>query len=436
VVKGEIGMIAPILSSLIFLISLGLIFSERINRMIVGIVGAALMVGFGKVLGFYSESQALATVDFNTLGLLLGMMILVALLEPTGFFEYLAVLAGKLSKGHPVRLMVLLGTVTTVVSMFLDNVTTIVLIAPVTILICEILGINPTPFLLAEAILSDTGGVATLVGDPPNIIIGSAAGLTFVDFLIYSLPIVLIVWLTALLLLRFLFRRELAVRPKKMKAVMRLNPAEALNDGKTARKVLIILGMAILGFFISHFLHISAAFVAISAAGLALLWVRPDVKRTLEHIEWSVLIFFAALFVMVGGLEAAGVLEGIVRLLENARAIPPVWFGVIIIWVVAGLSAVVDNIPITIAMIPVIQGLGATGMEIGPLWWALAFGAGFGGNGTIIGSTANIVVATLSEKTRTPITTKLWNKRGLPVMLATCAVATLLYVLVFPLYPH
>jgi Na+/H+ antiporter NhaD/arsenite permease-like protein len=427
-------IIAAILASLIFISSLGLIFSEKINRTIVGIVGAALMVALGKILGFFSETQALASVDFNTLGLLLGMMILVALLEPTGFFQYLAVWAGKLSKGHPVRLLVLLGTVTTVVSMFLDNVTTIVLIAPVTILICEILGINPTPFLLAEALLSDTGGVATLVGDPPNIIIGSAAGLSFNDFLIYSLPIVVVVWLTALFLLRFLFRHELAVRPRKMKAVMRLDPTEALDDRKNAMRVLIVLGVAILFFFVSHFLHISPSFVALSAAGVALIWVRPDVKKTLQHIEWSVLIFFAALFVMVGGLEAAGVLDALVRLLENAQNIPPVLFGVIIIWVVAGLSAVVDNIPITIAMIPVIQGLGATGLEIGPLWWALAFGAGFGGNGTIIGSTANIVVATLSEKTRTPITVKLWNKRGLPVMLATCAVATILYILVYPLY--
>ena len=424
------------LSGLVFLVSLGLIFSEKINRMIVGIAGAALMVGLGKLLGFYSESQAVASVDFNTLGLLLGMMILVALLEPTGFFESLAVWAGKFSRGHPVRLLVLLGTVTTVVSMFLDNVTTVVLIAPVTILICEILGISPTPFLMAEALLSDTGGVATLVGDPPNIIIGSAAGLTFNDFLVYSLPIVLIVWFTALLLIRFLFRRELAVRPRKMKAVMKLDPAEAFNDRKTAQKVLIVLAGAILFFFISHFLHISPAFVALSAAGVALVWVRPDVKKTLSQIEWSVLIFFAALFVMVGGLEAAGVLEGLVRLLEGAGSIPPVLFGVILIWVVAGLSAVVDNIPITIAMIPVIQGLGAAGMDIGPLWWALAFGAGFGGNGTIIGSTANIVVATLSEKTRTPITSKLWNKRGLPVMLATCAVASILFILAFPLFPR
>jgi len=429
-------ILAAILASIIFLVSLVLIFTEKINRTIVGIAGAALMVGLGKLLGFYSESQAVAAVDFNTLGLLLGMMILVALLEPTGFFQYLAVWAGRVSKGHPVRLLVLLGTVTTVVSMFLDNVTTVILIAPVTILICEILGISPAPFLLAEALLSDTGGVATLVGDPPNVLIGSAAGLSFIDFLIYALPIVLVTWLTALFLLRYLFRRELAIKPRNMKAVMKLNPAEVFEDRKTARRVLIVLGGAILLFFVSHFLHISPAFVALSAAGVALVWIRPDVKKMLEHIEWSVLIFFAGLFVMVGGLEAAGVFEALVRLLEHANAIPPVLFGVIIIWVVAGLSAIVDNIPITIAMIPVIQGLGAAGMDIGPLWWALAFGAGFGGNGTIVGSTANIVVATLSEKTRTPITSKLWNKRGLPVMLATCAVATILYILVFPLFPR
>lgn len=427
-------ILAAVLASVIFLVSLVLIFTEKINRAIVGIAGAALMVGLGRILGFYTESQAVAAVDFNTLGLLLGMMILVALLEPTGFFQYLAVWAGRVSKGRPVRLLVLLGTITTLVSMFLDNVTTVVLIAPVTILICEILGVSPAPYLIAEALLSDTGGVATLVGDPPNVLIGSAAGLSFNDFLIYSLPIVVVVWLTALFLLRYLFRHELVIKPRNMKAVMRLNPDEALDDRRTARRVLIVLGAAILLFFFSHFLHISPAFIALSAAGAALVWIRPDIKKTLAHIEWSVLIFFAALFVMVGGLEAAGVLGSLVRVLERANSIPPVLFGVIIIWVVAGLSAIVDNIPITIAMIPVIQGLGAAGMNIGPLWWALAFGAGFGGNGTIIGSTANIVVATLSEKTRTPITAKLWNKRGLPVMLATCGVATILYILIFPLY--
>jgi Na+/H+ antiporter NhaD/arsenite permease-like protein len=318
--------------------------------------------------------------------------------------------------------------------MFLDNVTTVVLIAPVTILICEILGMSPLPYLMAEALLSDTGGVATLVGDPPNVLIGSAAGFSFNDFLIHALPIVAVAWVATLILLRFLFRDELSKRPHNAEAVMSLNPAESLDDPKTARRVLIVLGAAILLFFIHHILHISPSFIAVSAAAVALIWVQPDIQETFKKVEWSVLIFFSALFVMVGGLEAAGVLEAIVGLLERLSSIPPLWFGVSLIWIVAVLSAVVDNVPITIALIPVIRGLGDAGMDVTPLWWALAFGAGFGGNGTIIGSTANIIVATLSEKTRTPITSRLWNRRGLPVMLVTCAIASILFIVLYEMF--
>lgn len=425
---------AAVVSILIFGVSLYLIFSERLNRTIVAMAGAALTVGAGRLLGFYSESKAVAAVDFNTIGLLLGMMILVALLEPTGFFQYLAVWAGRLSRGKPVRLLVLLGTVTTVLSMFLDNVTTVVLIAPVTILISEILGMEAMPLLVSEALLSNTGGVATLVGDPPNILIASAAGFSFNDFLTHSLPLIAIVWLTALLLLLHLFRVELSLPPTNAEAVLEMKPAETLNDRPTARRVLIVLGAAILVFFIQEQLHLTPAFIALSAAATALVWVRPDMHKMFQQIEWSVLIFFAALFVMVGGLDAAGVLHALARSIEQVQSIPPVVLGVAMIWVVAVLSAVVDNVPITIALIPVIQGLAADGMDVRPLWWALAFGAGLGGNGTIIGSTANIVVASLSERTRTPITSALWNKRGLPVMLATCAVVSVLYVLAFPLF--
>jgi Na+/H+ antiporter NhaD/arsenite permease-like protein len=426
-------MIPGIISGLIFAASLYLIFAEKLNRTITAIAGAVAMVGAGLALGFYSEKEAIAAVDFNTLGLLLGMMILVALLEPTGFFQYLAIWSARLSRGRPVRLLVLLGTVTTVLSMFLDNVTTVVLIAPVTILISEILGVSAVPLLMAEALLSDTGGVATLIGDPPNVLIASAAGFSFNDFLTHALPIVLVAWLTALLLLRYLFRTELGKQPPNADAVLKLNPAEALNDRTTARQVLIVLGAAILLFFVQDRLHLSPAFIAVSASAAALVWVRPAISDTLQRVEWSVLIFFAALFVMVGGLEAAGVLRAVAALVAQAQGVPPVLLGVIMLWVVAALSAVVDNVPITIALIPVIEGLGAAGMQVGPLWWALALGAGFGGNGTILGSTANIVVASLSERTRTPITSALWNRRGLPVMLATCAVASVLYVLAYPL---
>ena len=422
---------AAIISLAIFLGSLVLIFSEKVNRSIVAIAGSVLMIAVGRIMGFYSEEAAIEAIDFNTLGLLLGMMILVAMLEPTGFFEYLAVLAARTSGGKPLRLFLLLGSITTVLSMFLDNVTTVVLIAPVTILICEILGISPLPFLVTEALLSNTGGVATLVGDPPNVLIGSAAGFSFNDFLIYSLPVVAVTWVGIVYLLRHLFRRELAEQPRNAEAVAMLNPVEALNQPRTARRILIVLGGAILLFFVHHLLHINPSFVAMSAAAIALIWVQPDINEVMKKVEWSVLLFFGALFIMVGGLEHAGVLDAMVGVLDGAAAMDPVFFGVLMIWVVAALSAVVDNVPITIAFIPVIQGLGQTGMDVEPLWWALAFGAGFGGNGTIIGSTANIIVANLSEKTRYPITSALWTKRGLPVMLAACAIASILYTIIY-----
>jgi Na+/H+ antiporter NhaD/arsenite permease-like protein len=212
---------------------------------------------------------------------------------------------------------------------------------------------------------------------------------------------------------------------------MSLDPAESLDDPKTARKVLIILGIAILLFFVHHTLHLSPSLIAAGAAALALAWVQPDIHEVFRKVEWSVLIFFTSLFVMVGGLEGAGVLDAIVEGLRGLSRIPPLWFGVSLIWIVAILSAVVDNVPITIALIPVLQGLGTAGIDIAPLWWALAFGAGFGGNGTVIGSTANIIVANLSEKTRVPITSGIWSRRGLPVMLVTCALASVLYMLLF-----
>lgn len=427
-------MISGIVAIVIFMVSLYLIFSEKLNRFIGALAGAASMLVAGHFLGFYSEERAIEAIDFETIGLLLGMMILVALLEPTGFFQYLAVMAGRISKGKPIRLLVLLGVITTLLSMFLDNVTTVVLIAPVTILICEILGMAPTPFLISEALLSNTGGVATLVGDPPNVLIASASGFTFNDFMTHSLPLIAIVWLVALVLLRYLFRKELAVIPNNIDSVLQLDPVAAFEDRKTSRRVLFVLGGAILLFFVQKPLGISPSFIAILAATVALVWVKPDIRKTLEKIEWSVLGFFIGLFVLVGGLEAAGVLAALANLIAQIGNINPIILSVCLLWIVAGLSAIVDNIPITIALIPVIQGLSASGMNVTPLWWALAFGAGLGGNGTIIGSTANVVVATLSEKTHTPITSKLWNQRGLPVMLATLVVITILFVLAYPFF--
>lgn len=425
-------MSEALVASIIFIIALGLFFTEKINRTIVAIAGAVIMVAVGNFLNFYSQENVIEAVDFNTLGLLMGMMILVALLEPTGFFQYIAVYVGKRSKGNPTVLLILLGTVTTVLSMFLDNVTSVVLIAPVTILICEIIGFTAIPFLLAEALLSNTGGVATMVGDPPNILIASAAGFTFNDFLIRSLPIVLVILVIVIFVLLKLFKKELNQdHTIDLEALEQLNPSEALKDKKTSIKVIIVIGLAILGFLLEEKIHMSPSFIALASASLGLLWVRPDIKEILKLISWDILIFFACLFIMVGALEATGVLEHLAVFIIGGVNLPPVVLGVIILWLVALLSALVDNVPMTIALIPVIQSLGNSGIDINPLWWALVFGAGFGGNGTIVGSTANIVVTSLSEKTRSPITTKLWSRVGLPVMLIACGVASILYVAVY-----
>jgi Na+/H+ antiporter NhaD/arsenite permease-like protein len=418
----------------IFLITLVVILSERIPRAIAAIVGAAAMVGIGIFAGFYSEEQAIEAIDFHTVGLLLGMMTMVALLQPTGFFEYVAIMVGRWSGGKPVLLLILMGTVTTVLSMLLDNVTTVILIAPVAIMISEILGVSAVPLLMALALLSDTGGTGTLVGDPPNILIGSAAGLSFNDFLINALPVVLVAWLVVLGILLFLFRSELRQQSAGADAIKMLDPSKALDDPTTAKKVIVVLAVTILLFFIQEPLGLSPSFIALAMAAVALLWIRPNTHELFERIEWNVLIFFIALFIVVGGLEASGALDRLAELMIGAGSINPLLLGIIVIWVVAILSAIVDNIPITIALIPVIQQLGVAGIDTGPLWWALVFGAGFGGNGTIIGSTANIVVVTMSERTRTPITSAMWSKRGLPVMLAACVVASILYVVMFPLY--
>jgi Na+/H+ antiporter NhaD/arsenite permease-like protein len=429
-------MLIMMTSTLIFVAALVIIFTEKVHRTIMAIAGAVAMVGAGIALEFYTEEEAAAAIDFETLGLLFGMMVMVALLQPTGFFEYVAIQAGRWSGGKPVRLLVLLGTVTTVLSLFLDNVTTVVLIAPVTILISEILGINPIPFLMAEALLSNTGGVGTLVGDPPNVLIGSAVPLSFLDFLTHSLPIVIVTWFLVLLLLIWLFRADLVLDPEAAKRVRNLDPARALDHPRTANRVLIVLGIAVILFFIHHLLHLSPAFIALGATAVTLLWIRPnDVTSLFERVEWPVLIFFAALFVMVGGLEAAGVLEQVAEfMVDVGEGVSPVLLGVGMIWIVAILSAVVDNIPITIALIPVIKGLEASGIDVTPLWWALVFGAGFGGNGTIIGSTANIVVVSLSERTRYPISAAMWSRRGLPVMILACTVSSVLYAIFYPLF--
>jgi Na+/H+ antiporter NhaD/arsenite permease-like protein len=415
----------------IFIAALVLVLSDRIDRTIVAMAAGATMVSAGALMGFYSQEQALEAIDFNTLGLLLGTMILAVLLEQTGFFQYAAIVAGKLSRGSPWLLLIVLGTTTTLLSTVLPNVTIIVLIAPVTILIAEILGISSIPFLMGEALLSDTGGVATLVGDPPNVMIASAAGFTFNDFLTHTAPLVVMAWLAALIILRIVFRPEFAKGPSNVAALMSLDQNEALTDPAGMRRALLVLGAVIVLFFLHSQLALSPAFIALGGAGAALLWVRPSVEETLQRIDWSILMFFAGLFVTVGGLEAAGVLGLLASAVAGLARASLLLASVALLLTAAVVSAVVDNIPFTIALIPVIQRLGVLGVNTSPLWWALALGAGFGGNGTIIGSASNVVTVTLSEKTRTPITSRIWMRAGLPVMIVTCVVGSILFALFF-----
>jgi Na+/H+ antiporter NhaD/arsenite permease-like protein len=421
-------MVPMLISSAIVLVCLGLFFWEKVNRTIVAIFGALAIITAGRLMGFYSEKEAFAKIDLFTILLLMGMMILVVLLEPTGFFQYLGLLAGRLSKGKPVRLLILLGVISAVVSMFLDNITTVVLIAPITILICEILGIQARPFLMAEALFSNTGGAATLVGDPPNILIASAAGFSFNDFLVHSLPIVVVVWFVILFLMLHLFKKELS-QPVKVDILNSVKPKEAIKDVPALVKVLVVLLFTVVGFFFQERLNVSPAYVAVAASTLAILLVGVNIKTTLKQVEWDVLLFFGSLFILIGGLEASGALSELALLLNGLENLPVIAVGVILLWLMAVLSAIIDNIPITIAMIPIVMELQTTGIDIHPLWWALVFGAGFGGNGTIIGATTNIVITSLSEKTDSPITPKYWNKRGLPVMLVSCATASLGYVI-------
>ncbi|MCI0708807.1 MAG: ArsB/NhaD family transporter [Chloroflexi bacterium] len=417
---------------LIFGITLIGLFLERWHRVVVSGLGASLMVALGRSMGFYGEEHAFETVEFETLGLLLGMMMLVSQLQHTGFFSYIAIRVAKNSGGSVGRLLLMLGITTSVLSMFLDNVTTVILMAPVVVLISELMGVSPIPLLISQAIFSNTGGMATLVGDPPNILIGAASELTFLDFLIHMGPMVLVIWIATYLSLRYLFRRQLAESPPTGKeALAHLNADEALTDPIAARRILIVMAGVVVAFFLESVLNITPAFAAVTGAGVAFAWTQKDVNAALREVEWDVLLFFTALFIMVGGLEAAGVMEIIAESLVGLRDLSPVLMGLLVLWSMVVLSALIDNVPITIAVIPIVLQLGQQGIDIQPIWWAIALGVGLGGNATPIGSTANIVVISISERTDYRITAQLWLKEGMPTVAIATTVASILYVLLF-----
>ena len=413
-------MLSIIFSSIIFLLTFAVMLSEKIHREVIALYGAIVMVTFWLLFDFYHFNDLLQVIDFNTLLLLFGMMVIVTVLEHTGFFQYVALWTAKKTHGDPWKLTVFLATLTTLLSMVLDNVTTLLLIVPVILIITRLFKINPAPILLAAAILSNIGWVATLVWDPPNIIIGSAAGFSFNDFLLNSFPVVIVVWFLVLMYIRYAFRTEFKQKPKNVGSVDKINIHKTISHKKALIKTLIVVCLVVIFFFFHGMLWIPASFVALFGAALLLLVVSPhkSPKYILKKMDTDILIFFASLFVLVGWLEYAGVLDYMVHFMLEGASTNIIITALIVLWCSAFLSAILDNIPMTVAMVPILWALQAKWIPwVELLWWALIFWVWFGWNATPIGSTAGVIVTSKSESTHHPITTRWWMRIGVPAAL-------------------
>ncbi|MDH3976562.1 MAG: ArsB/NhaD family transporter [Deltaproteobacteria bacterium] len=424
------------IAAAVLLMSYIVIFSEIIHRTSAAIIGAVTIIILGMVFGFYSQESAMKAIDANTLLLLAGMMMVVAMLRPTGIFQYIAIRLAKMSHKKPRLLLFYISLVVTLISMVLDNVTTVIIFAPITVLITRMLNLNPMPYLMAEAILSNIGGASTLVGDPPNIMIGSAAGINFSSFLLHMAPPVFLAWICTIALLFLLFHRQLS---EPFGGRIDLDEKRAIKDAKTLLKGLIAVLIIVLLFFIHHRIHIYPAFATFIGLAFALMLIQPKPEKLFGEVNWSVLIFFAGLFVIVGGVEESGLLQIIGKELAHMAVQPQMLLkaALLLMWVSALLSAVVDNIPFTVTMIPIIHGLDDNGINIAPLWWALAIGVGLGGNGTHVGATANIIVVVESEECgmeSAKITPVQWMRIGLPAMFASLVVTSLAFVVFFEFF--
>jgi Na+/H+ antiporter NhaD/arsenite permease-like protein len=418
------------------------IFTEElhhIHRTTVAMVGAGAMVIVGQIMGFYNPDLALHAIDWNVVLLLGAMMTIVAIMAPTGGFEAIAYSIAKFSKGRQFLLVAMLGVVISGLSMILDNVTTVVIFGPLIVIICQQLRVSPVPYLMAAAILSNTGGIATLVGDPPNLMIGSAADIDFNTFVTRMFGIVVVCWAATLLALRFVFNKNLSKQAKQIK----LESKEFLTDRYTWFTAIAVLAVMV-GLFIMHgALHWEAWVVA--AFGLtALMFATHHVAHPDERyaeVELTLLLFFVSLFVVVGGVEHSQFLMWVGQFIKPFVETDMLIACIILLWVSAFLSAAIDNIPFTAAMIPIILGMEAQGINVTPLWWVLSLGVGLGGNGSHLGSTANVFVVTVSErlarKEADPslrITPGFWLKKGTPIMLFTLLVGTGVFILFFDFF--
>jgi Na+/H+ antiporter NhaD/arsenite permease-like protein len=405
----------------IFGLALAAIASERIDRTKVALLGAGLVV----VTQTIDQEQAIEAVDFNTVGLLAGMMLMVKLTESTGVYTWLAIRAGQLSRGRPLAVVLALATTTAVLSAFLDNLTTILLMVPITFLLADALDIDPVPLVVIEVITSNIGGTATLIGDPPNIIIAGATGLTFAEFIVNLAPIALVTFAVVTAGLYRFYRPQLQVDPKARKRVMELDAARSIEDADELRRTIPILVLTIVVFFVHKPLHLEPATVALGGATVMLLLSRQSLEDALAGIEWPTLFFFMGLFVMVGALEETGaigeVADGIANVTGGSR--PAELIG--ILWASALGSGIVDNIPFTATMVPVVEQLQqGQGNGDDAYWWALALGACFGGNATLIAAAANVAAAGMAARAGRPIGFLQFLKIGLPVTAVSLALAT------------
>jgi Na+/H+ antiporter NhaD/arsenite permease-like protein len=431
---------AMMISGVILALTFIGIFTENLHgfhRAKFAMMGALLMIVAGQYYGFYNSFQAVEAVDWNVVFLLGCMMAIVSIMIPTGGFEAMANYMAKVAKGRQFLLLFLLGTAVTGLSLLLDNVTTVVIFGPLIILIARAMKVTPIPFLMAAALLSDTGGVATLVGDPPNLMIGSAKGIDFNTFVIHMGGVVLLAWIAVLFVLKFVFRKELAVEPTG-----EYQDKQEFKDRKLWNQSLIVLGIMIVLFMMHHSIGWEPWMV--SAAGLTLLVFiarKVEMDHAMEDVEIPLLIFFISLFIVVGGVEHSGFLRYLGQFIIPFVQEDLLVATLVLMWVAAIMSAAIDNIPFTAAMIPILLSMEAQGIHVAPLWWALAAGVGMGGNGTHIGSTANVYIVTISERLAKnennpdlAITPWVWFRYGLPAMLVTLTVCSIVFYLFFDFF--
>jgi Na+/H+ antiporter NhaD/arsenite permease-like protein len=404
----------------IFVVAYIVIATERFDRTVVALLGGLTVI----VLGIIDQHDAFLAIDLNVIFLLAGMMVMAGAIAQTGLFEWLAVRSVRISDGHPLRLLIILSVVTAVLSAFLDNVTTVVLMTPITISVSRRLGVAPMPYLVTTILASNIGGTATLIGDPPNILIGSAAGLDFVDFLVHLAPVTLVVFAAYLVIVVLIFRGHLKVPSEQREAAVEATESVAITDPRLLARYLIVATLTLAGFLLHSLLGLEAATVALAGATLIMLIGRLNSHEALGHVEWSTLFFFVGLFVLVEGVVHVGIIDAIATALADATGGDAGLASIGLLWFSALASAVVDNIPYTASAIPIVEQLIASGLPEDALWWSLALGACLGGNLTIIGASANIVVANQAAREGFPIRFMQFLRYGAVVTLASLVISS------------